>query len=59
MISKGVMCRWNIRLPDAIQRLALVPEAPVLALVKTVAIDLVPNAGQGFHPGAGGGISAA
>ncbi|WP_158744619.1 hypothetical protein [Acidisphaera sp. L21] len=46
-------------MPDAIQRLALVPEAPVLALVKTVAIDLVPNAGQGFHPGAGGGISAA
>ncbi len=42
--------------PDAVHRLDLTPGAPVLAMVKSVAVELIP-AGRGFHPVPGGGIS--
>ena len=42
--------------PDAVQRLQLAPGAPVLAMVKSVAVDVIPDS-RGFYPGASGGIS--
>ncbi len=44
--------------PDAVHRLDLTPGAPVLAMVKSVAVELIP-VGRGFHPAPGESISRA